>query len=184
LRPAQAMGCGAGISEAPPHDTLSAASPTPPEAIATTFSDTEPFDTDEATTNMPPEILEDWTRLLLDRFEVRRSAFAGRGGFAVVRRGRDIQEQRTVAVKFYAESNFAEPEAQEEILKKFRHEVKVLQKLNGSYSRGLQHTTTPKSLSASSGAFLSNEVEVFFRNMPETGQDLFVALIGFWPTWC
>lgn len=220
------MGCGAGVSEAPPTQKPSPPRPTPLDTTATASFDTEPLGTppsarqsqcassalspdshtlrnrnadsadaeaslpclpgvpahaaeeEEGTENGPPESLEDWTHVLLDRFEVRRSAFAGRGGFAVVRRGRDLQEQRTVAVKFYAESNFAEAEAEQETLKKFRHEVEVLQKLHGCYSRGLNGTMSPKSLSPSGGALLSEEVEVFFRNMPETSQDLFVALLG------
>ena len=44
----------------------------------------------------------DWTKILHERFEVKRSAFVGKGGFAVVRRARDLQGKCPVAVKFYA----------------------------------------------------------------------------------
>lgn len=49
------------------------------------------------------ESWDNWTRVLGGRFEVRRSWLLGRGGYAAVRRGRDLQTRRMVAVKFYTE---------------------------------------------------------------------------------
>eukprot|EP00928_Gymnodinium_smaydae_P000065 TRINITY_DN10025_c0_g1_i2.p1 TRINITY_DN10025_c0_g1~~TRINITY_DN10025_c0_g1_i2.p1 ORF type:complete len:332 (-),score=38.29 TRINITY_DN10025_c0_g1_i2:115-1086(-) len=123
---------------------------------------------------------EDWTHVLCERYEVTRSAFAGRGGFAVVRRGRDREQKRPVAVKFYEGAD------QVELLQRFKHEVAMLQALCRSNPKdvlleydGLQTSRSKSSFVLPDGKTTLAAVENSLSCMPESGTDLYVTLLDF-----
>jgi len=145
---------------------------------------------DGTTSKLPDKELEDWKRVLCGRFEVRRSAFAGRGGFAVVRRGRDLEEKRPVAVKFY--ENTGEEGGVgvcPDVLRKFRHEVEILEKLHNTNTRDALYGSKicdadkeiPKdgSFTVPTGISREEYLGEIMQQMPLSGRDLFVDLLGY-----
>ena len=68
-------------------------------------------------------------------FEFKRSAIIGRNGFSVVRRGRDVQRGRLVAIKCFSGEETARGDADDEwveqLQEQYRDECLMLRRLHG-----------------------------------------------------
>eukprot|EP00747_Dinoflagellata_sp_TGD_P073341 gnl/TRDRNA2_/TRDRNA2_157853_c0_seq2.p1 gnl/TRDRNA2_/TRDRNA2_157853_c0~~gnl/TRDRNA2_/TRDRNA2_157853_c0_seq2.p1 ORF type:complete len:346 (-),score=46.54 gnl/TRDRNA2_/TRDRNA2_157853_c0_seq2:140-1108(-) len=95
----------------------------------------------------------------------------------------DSKEKRLVAVKFYDPPT--EEPAMPEMLRKFRHEVDVLQRLHATDIHAEVRAWDRKeicqrgSLLLPEGAETMSEVGTALRDMPHVGGDLFVSLLDF-----
>mmetsp|Transcript_48842 Transcript_48842/g.80997 ORF Transcript_48842/g.80997 Transcript_48842/m.80997 type:complete len:482 (+) Transcript_48842:56-1501(+) len=144
-----------------------------------------------------PKELEDWKRLLDGRFEVRRSNVLGRGAYAVVRRGRDLQKGKPIAVKFYVEDGddgtYGSPS--EESLAIFRRGIDALEVLHRATPEEVRKRLcvvegaskeggTPASRNESRRSFVgfdagTEAAEVALQDMRLHPQQLFVEVLGY-----
>eukprot|EP00927_Polykrikos_kofoidii_P009138 TRINITY_DN13793_c0_g1_i1.p1 TRINITY_DN13793_c0_g1~~TRINITY_DN13793_c0_g1_i1.p1 ORF type:complete len:604 (-),score=112.19 TRINITY_DN13793_c0_g1_i1:115-1926(-) len=128
----------------------------------------------------PPQ-LEDWKKVLCGRYEVKRSAFMGRGGFAVVRRGRDLEQRRMVAVKFYSEPGGESSDNVET----FKHEVAILRQLKAANPfesvmvGGDERPPANGSFVLPMGVSVASDIGISVREMPSVGSELFVDLLDY-----
>eukprot|EP00929_Paragymnodinium_shiwhaense_P101197 TRINITY_DN64087_c0_g1_i1.p1 TRINITY_DN64087_c0_g1~~TRINITY_DN64087_c0_g1_i1.p1 ORF type:complete len:919 (+),score=225.60 TRINITY_DN64087_c0_g1_i1:41-2797(+) len=143
--------------------------------------------------NMQPDITLDVPRIVLGRYEVYDSDLLGRGGFSVVRRGKDVLNGTPVAVKCYttlesSDERLSDPDTLEFFLHKFAHEVAAFQHLHSDAepmkqaAAASQSSTSerrsswyfPKALETSEGQHLMAN----FAGLPPT-LDLFVGLVDY-----